>query len=52
MPNEHKTRVIKYYKTVQDINNNLFDLLVENEAVAYKSVGRRKITYEVVRTGY
>ena len=28
------------------------DLLVENEAAAYKSVGRRKITYEVVRTGY
>ena len=28
------------------------DLLVENSSVAYNKVGRRKITYEVVRTGY
>ena len=28
------------------------DLLVETESIAYKSVGRRKITYEVVRSGY
>lgn len=28
------------------------DLLVENESVAYNQVGRRKITYEVLRTGY
>ena len=28
------------------------DLLVENETVAYNKVGRRKLTYEVVRTGY
>jgi hypothetical protein len=28
------------------------DLLVENSSVAYNKVGRRKITYEVVRIGY
>lgn len=28
------------------------DLLVENASVAYNKVGRRKITYEVVRIGY
>ncbi len=28
------------------------DLLVENSSVAYKKVGRRKITYEVLRVGY
>ena len=28
------------------------DLLVENASVAYNKVGRRKITYEVVRVGY
>ena len=28
------------------------DLLVENSSVAYNQVGRRKITYEVIRSGY
>lgn len=28
------------------------DLLVENSSIAYNKVGRRKITYEVLRTGY
>ena len=28
------------------------DLLVENASVAYNKVGRRKITYDVVRVGY
>ena len=28
------------------------DLLVENASTAYNKVGRRKITYEVIRTGY
>ena len=31
---------------------NDVDLLVENASVAYNKVGRRKISYEVIRTGY
>lgn len=34
------------------VTGNNIDLLVESEAKAYKNVGRSKITYEVLRSGW